>query len=156
MKKEYIVVAAIAMFILGYVIDWLTGSIAISIKNPFHFLKEPTLSTYPFTTLSIALKTIIITISILTLLTLIAEKQLAKGIFLIFLTALFELYSIQEIATGNRFISLPWSLSFAFSGILLLIPALIYVVIGLGRLLHRKITKEPYDEVTKDAKEPNI
>ena len=149
-------VAIIAMFILSYVIDLLAGPVGISIENPFHFLKQPIISTYPFTALSIGLKVAVIIISILNILTLIAEKQLAKGIFLIFLTAIFELYSIQEIATGNRFISLPWSLSFAFSGVVLLIPALVYIVIGIVRVIHRKISKEPYDDVTKDVKEPDI
>ena len=156
MKKEYIAVAAIALFILGYVIDWLAGPIGITLKNPFHFLRESTISTYPFTALSVALKAMVIIISVLTLLTLIAEKQLAKGVFLVFLTALFELYSIQQIATGNRMISMPWSLAVAFSGVLLLIPALIYMVIGLGRLVHRQITKEPYDKIIKDAQDPDI
>lgn len=156
MKKEYLAIIGVAFFILGYVMDLLAGPIYIPLQSPFDFLKQPIISTYPFTAASVGLKVTVIIIGILISISFIAEKQLAKGIFLVFLTALFELYSIQQIATGNRLISLPWSLGFAFSGILLLMPALIYVVVGLGRLLHRKITKEPYDTVTKDAQEPDI
>ncbi len=156
MKKEYFLIAAVALFILGYVIDWLAGPIGVSILNPFDFLTQPVISDYPFTGVSIGLKAIFILIITLIPLTYIPEKQVAKGVFLIFLTALFELYSIQQIATGYQMVSMTWSLAFSYSGVLLLIPAVIYIVIGIGRLLHRKITREAYDEVTKDAKDPDI
>lgn len=156
MKKEYVTVVAIALFILSYVIDWLAGPIGISIRNPFHFLQQPIISTYPFTAVSVGLKAVVIIISILTLLSLIAEKQLAKGVFLVFLAALFELYSIQQIATGSGVVPLPWSLAFAFSGVFLLVPALIYVIIGLGRTLRRKISQELYGKVNKDTEEPDL
>lgn len=145
------------MFILGYVIDYLAGPIQISITNPFDFLRNSTISTYPFTSFSIALKSTFIIISLLMSLSMIPKKQLAKSVFLVFLTAFFELYSIQEIATGNRLITLPWSLSFAFSGILLLIPALIYLFLGLGKLIHHSISDKPHNGVLDDdSEEPDI
>lgn len=55
MKKEYIITAVIAMFILSYVLDWVAGPIDISIQNPFRFLELSVISTYPFTTLSVIL-----------------------------------------------------------------------------------------------------
>lgn len=156
MKKEYLGVIIIAAFILGYVLDLIAGPLAISLKNPFDFLKQPIISIYPLTALSISLKGAVIIVSILTLFSFIAEKQLAKGVFLVFLTAIFELYAIQQIATGNRLISLPWILSIAFAGVILLIPAIIYIIVALIRILHRQITKESYDKVIKDAQDPDI
>lgn len=156
MKKEYLYISMIGLFILSLVLDWMAGPLELTIKNPFSFLSQPIISNYPFTAFSVLLKIIVILVTIITFLLLISEKQLAKGVFLIFLTALLELYSFQQLATGNQMVSLPWSLAIAFSGVLLLIPATTYIIIGLLRLLHRQITKEPYDVVTKGTEEPDL
>lgn len=155
MKKEYLAIITTAFFILGYVLDILAGPVLIPLNSPFDFLKEQNLSSYPFTAVSILLKASCVVILSLLVLSFIDQKQLAKGGFLLFLVALLELYSIQQIATGGR-ISLPWSIALAFAGIALLVPTIIYFIIGLIRIFSRQITKDPYDHITKNTEEPDL
>lgn len=156
MKKEYIAIIIVALFILGTVMDFLAGPINLPLKNPFDFLQKSVLSIYPFTGISVLFKTLAIVITIVFGMSLIKSKYLAKGSFLFFLVALFELYSIQQIATGARMVPLEWSIAFAFTGILLLLPAIFYFLIGSVKLIHHSLKSNPYDRVTTGDVEEDL
>lgn len=153
MKKQYLGIIVVAFFILGYVLDLASGPILIPLSSPFAFLNEEIISTYPFTTVSIGLKALGIFIGVLLLLSFIEQKQLGKAGFVIFLVALLELYSIQQIATGGRIVSLQWSLALSFSGLILIIPALIYFIIGISKLFYNQVVQDPY---SKEAEELDL
>ncbi len=149
MKKEYFVILAVAFFILSYVLDLLGGSVSLPLKNPFELLTQQMLSTYPFTVVSIAFKTSAIFISVLILLTFFDKKYLAKGAFLVFLAAMMELYSIQQLATGSINLPVVWSVAVSHSGIILLAPGVIYLIIGFIKIIHHNIalsSDEPIQE----------
>lgn len=150
MKKEYLAIFAVALFILGYVLDMLAGSLLITLKNPFDFLKPTYLNTYPFTTVSIAMKSVALFTGTLLVLTFIEKKYLAKGVFLLFLAAMMELYSIQQIATRGNLIPLVWSIALAFTGVFLILPSILFLILGLVKIAQKNISSDPYDKFTKE------
>lgn len=156
MKKEYLAIFAAALFILGYVLDILAGSLSVTLKNPFDFLKPTYLNTYPFTTVSIAMKSVALFTGILLTLTFIEKKYLAKGVFLLFLAAMMELYSIQQIATHGNLIPLVWSIALAFTGVFLILPSVIFLILGLVKIAQKNISSNPYDKVTREEPEEDL
>jgi len=144
MKKEYLLVLVIALFVLSSVLDSLSGPLKLALKNPFYFLKPAVIAVYPFTAVSIGMKTTFLFISALLALSVIEKKYLAKGVFLLFLSALLELYSIQQIATGSQRITLEWSIALAFSGVALILPAVLYFVMGIIKLIHSRLKEINY------------
>ncbi len=155
MKKEYLAVFIIALIILSSVLDFLAGPFKPVLKNPFDFFQPAIISVYPFTAVSIGIKTILIFTGVLLVLSLIAKKYLAKGIFLLFLIALLELYSIQQLATGSRMVTLEWSLALAYTGIILLLPTVIFIIIGIIKSVHQKLTQtaDPYSTTATEEVE---
>ncbi len=151
MKKEYLITISVALFILGYVIDFFGGLIPLSLRNPFDLLQREMISTYPFTTVSIAFKTLALFIAMLLFLNMIEQKYLAKGAFLLFLAALMELYSVQQIATSSTNLPMVWIVAISYSGVLLLFLGLIHLTIGIIKKIHRSITSLPYDNVMEDT-----
>lgn len=150
MKKEQFVLIALGLYILSYVLDLLGGSILTPIKNPFDLLGHGMLFTYPFTAVSIGLKTCAVVIVLLFLLQMIEQKQLAKGVFLIFLSALMELYSVQQLATGGGTLPIVWSVAISYSGILLLVSGVFYLIVGFVKIVHHNISS--YDESMQETK----
>lgn len=148
MKREYFATVAVSFFILSYVLDFLGGAVALPIKNPFDLLQQRLFSTYPFTAVSVGFKTLASFIAILLFLKMIEQKYLAKGAFLIFLSAMMELYSIQQIATNSLNLPMVWIVAISYTGILLLLPAIINLFIGVAKKIHRGVTSLPYDEIT--------
>ncbi len=146
MKREYVVIIAVGLYILSYVLDVVGGSILSPIKNPFDLLSQQMLSTYPFTTVSVGFKTLAVVMSILIVLHMIEQKYLAKGAFLIFLSAMMELYSVQQLATSAVNLPVVWSVAISYSGILLLAPAAIYLIIGFAKIVHRNISSSSLDQ----------
>ncbi len=131
MKKEYVGITIVALFILSYVLDYLAGPVVIPVNNPFLFLKEPYISMYPFTAVSIIIKTIVAFLTVTLILSFIQGKYFTKAAIVLFVASLFELYSIQQMATGQRLIPVEWILSFAYSGLTLIIMVAVYILIGI-------------------------
>jgi len=128
MKKETFFVFAIGLFILAYVIDYISGPVSIIIKNPFQYLDPTILSKFPLTTVGVICRSIGIFISVLLLWSLFDRIYMVKAVTTFLLSALFELFAIQQIATGMRTVTIQWILSLAYTGILLLLPVIIYVI----------------------------
>lgn len=141
MKKEYFLVVLIILFILSTVLDVMAGPAKPALKIPFDFLKPTILSIYPLTAVSVITKTLFIVISLLLALSMISGQFLAKGLFLLLFAVLSELYSIQQIATSARVTPLEWTLSAAAVGIVLILPAALFVLFGTIKNVHQKITQ---------------
>lgn len=130
MKKEYIGVTILALFLLSYVLDYLAGPFTLTVTNPFLFLQQH-LSVYPFTAAGIGIKTVGLFLTI-TLITLFIEKKyFVRSLVVFFTAALFEFYAIQQLATGQQLIPIQWTLSLAYTGIALLILTVVYIIIGI-------------------------
>lgn len=144
MKKEYLVAIAIALFIFAYVLDWISGPVLINVRNPFEFLRMDIISKYPFTTVSIAIRAVAIITSVLLAFSTISKQQLAKGSALLVISALTELYSLQQITTGMRLISIQWTLSMSVAGLGLIPPGILYIIFGVLYWGHEQISGEIY------------
>ncbi|MBI4099373.1 hypothetical protein HY440_00020 [Candidatus Microgenomates bacterium] len=141
MKKEYFVVILLILFVLSTVLDVLAGPAKPALRIPFDFLKPTILSVYPLTAVSVIAKTLFITIGLLLGLSLLSGQYLAKGLFLLFFAVISELYSIQQIATSAHVTPLEWTLSAAAVGIVLVLPAGIFILLGAAKNVHQKLTQ---------------
>jgi len=147
MKKEYFAIGIIGLFVLGHVLDYAAGPLSIVIKSPFEFTQPEIISRFPFTAVSILIKTIALFSTHLLLFSFVEKKYLAKGLVLLFIAGLFELYAIQQLATGMTMIPIQWTLALTVTGLLLLIPALIFLVLGLiSIVLSKSLQNSEKDE----------
>lgn len=152
MKTEYLLATALGMFGFGYVLDLISGPFTIALQNPFVFLSTQYLTTYPFTAVSIAAKTVSIFIVVTLAVQTLAGKKYFLASTLLFITgALMELYAIQQIATQSLLISLQWTLALAYTAVVLLFPSLLYLIVGSIKTAHKNLTNDPYD---LDADQP--
>jgi hypothetical protein len=53
---------------------------------------------------------------------------MVKSVTTFLLFALFELFAVQQIATGMRTVTIQWTLSLAYSGIIMLLPSFTYFI----------------------------
>ncbi|MBI5126897.1 hypothetical protein HZA76_00360 [Candidatus Roizmanbacteria bacterium] len=131
MKKEYSAVAILGLFILAYVFDSVAGPVTILLKSPFDYVNPDLLSRYPFTTVSIMIRTVALFSSVLLIFSFFQKKLLTKGLIIFFIAAMFVLYAIQELATGLEFIPIQWTMALTWTGLLLVIPSFIFIFLGL-------------------------
>lgn len=148
MKKEYIAAAVVFLFILSYVFDSIAGPVSILLKSPFEYLSGDLLSRYPFTTVSIVIKTIALFATILLVFSFFKKKLLLKGLILFFIAAMFELYTIQQLATGSNLIPIQWTITLTATGLLLIIPTVVYILLGVFYLVIDKTFKGDEDSET--------
>ena len=153
MKQEYILVIIIGLLIFSYVLEAIVNPLQIQLSSPYHFFDLNILARYPFTTASITIKSVALFMAPLWFLSFLHFNKLTKGSILLALSALMQLYALQDVATGAQFIPLEWSLSLALTGVLLLIPAVIFMLVGLTKKVTKAISEDSYDSFTKEASE---
>jgi len=153
MKHEYILVVIIGLLILTYVLDAIVNPLKLQLPSPYHFFDPQILSKYTFTTTSILIKTTALVMATVWFLSFLSFHRLTKGAILLVISGLMQLYALQDVATNSKVIPLEWSLALTLTGVLLLIPAIIYIFIGLTQKAHKSLTKDPYDDFTKETKE---
>jgi len=64
-----------------------------------------------------------------------------------------QLYALQDVATRAHVIPLEWSLALTLTGVVLLIPAIIFIIIGFVKKAQKSLTEGPYDAFTKEESE---
>jgi predicted membrane protein len=115
--------------------------VMIIIKNPLNFLSPVNLAKFPFTAVAVGLRSLAILLSAVLALSLIEKMFFVKAIVLLFLGALAELYSIQQVATGMRTTSIQWTLSLSLGGLTFILPIIYYVLRGIIESLHSTLVK---------------
>lgn len=130
MKKEYIGVTICALFLLSYVLDYLAGPFTLTVTNPFLFIQQH-LSVYPFTAAGIGIKTLGLLLSMILITLFIEKKYFVRALVVFFTATLFEFYAIQQLATGQQLIPIQWTLALSYTGVLLLLLTIIYIIIGI-------------------------
>ncbi len=146
MKIEYFLGGAAGLVIFGYVLDILAGPLTLVINSPFDFLTPVMLSTYPFTAVSVGAKTVAIFVSTVMIVTTAGgTKYSLQSIIVFIMAALMELFAIQQIATHGNNVSMQWNLAFAFSGVLLVVPAVIYMIMAMVKSAHKNLVADPYE-----------
>ena len=142
---EYVIGGIVSLFIFGYVLDLISGPFNVVLASPFAFLQMAHLSKYPFTAVSVAVKTLgIFLATVLIVQTLSGSKYFLAATLFFVSAALMELYAIQQIATQAFLISLQWTLSLAFAAVVLLIPFIIHLIIGIFKVVHHNLTADSY------------
>lgn len=141
MKKEYSLVTAAVFFLISYLIDRLAGAVHIVAKNPLIFITKSVYLDYPFTSFAIALKTLGLFIMVVLLLSFIEKAYFTKASIVFFLAFFGELYAIQQTATRGTTTPIQWTLAFAYTGILLVIPIIYYFLKGLVLSLHSSLSE---------------
>lgn len=146
MKKEYILFTIIGFGLLSYLLDAVVNPLSINLEltTPYQFFTPRNLSLYPFSTTSVILKAVALFLASILILGFIGIKNLAKGIILIILSALFQLYAVQDIATSSFVVPLEYSLGLALAGILLLLPAVTFIITGIFQDVNSKLKDEVY------------
>ncbi len=132
MKKEYIVIFSVGLIILAYVLDAIVNPLALStvLPTPYHYFTKDIITTYAFTFTSVFLKALAIFLSLPTILAALDLKPTLKGIILLICSGLLQLYAVQDVATKAQVVPIEWSLAFTLSGVFLLFPALLFMLIG--------------------------
>lgn len=153
MKHEYILVIIVGILIFAYVLDAVVNPLNIRLATPYHFFDPDILVKYTFTTTSIIIKSIALIMAPLWFLSFLSLSKLTKGAILLVLAALMQLYALQDVASNSRVIPLEWSISFTLTGVILLIPSILYIIIGLTQKATKAISEGPYDKYTKEDKE---
>jgi hypothetical protein len=150
MKKEYLFIFAVSLLILAYVIDSISGPVKITLRNPYQFLDQIVISRFPLTAVGILARSLGLFISTILILSLINKMFFLKATTTFFLAIVFNLFAIQQIATNTRTVTIQWTLSLAYSGIVLLLPALIYLIKGF---LPTRSDKTPYENISENDQE---
>ena len=151
MKKEYVLAAIVGLFLLSYVLDATVNPLNLNLATPYDYLTPENLSKYPFTTASIVIKALGIFLIPVLLLSLADRKFAAKGLAVLILIPLMQLYALQDIATGAQVVPLEWSLSLSLAGIALAIPMVIYFILEALSKVHTSLKDTPSEE--KDTTE---
>lgn len=151
MKKEYVLVVIVGLFIATYALDNLVKPISVNITNPYQFLGENYLTTYPLTTASTVIKVAALFLSPLWLFSFIEKKYAIKGAVLIVLAGLSQLYALQQTAAGLRMIPIEWILSISYAGALLFIPAVLFFVMGVVSGVHSALVGEKGEEEEQNS-----
>lgn len=146
MKLEHWFVVVIGLVIFAYVLDSITNPLTLGLPTPYHFLVPETFKLYPFTTLSILIKAAALVIAPIVILALFEIKKYTKGILIFVLSALYQLYAIQDVATGAGAIPLEWSISLVVAGLILICVAIFYLFFGIGGKVNKLGTSSPSDE----------
>lgn len=150
MKKEYLILLIMGLYIFGQVLDLVGGAVSLPIKNPFEFLQSPTLSTYPFLAVSVFVKILALTFTVIFILGLFKKAHTMKAVVLFVIAAMSELYAIQQFATSTFILPASWVLSLSFTAIPILVIAFLNLLAGLLLGMHGRFTTPGKDVVWED------
>lgn len=142
MKKEYTIVFVGGLFLLAYVLDAAVNPLQLGLATPYEYFKQEHITQYPFTTASIFIKALGLFIAPIWLLSFMERQYTLKGILLLVLAALMQLYALQDIVTSDQVVPIEWSLSISLAGATLLIPSVLYIIRGLFSSVHEQLVEE--------------
>lgn len=143
MKKGYLFVFIAGLFLFSYILEVAASPLTVKLTTPYEFLKPDLISRYPFTAIDIAIKSLAIFLTPVLAISLINRHHFAKGIGLLVLLGLVQLYTIQQVATDAKVIPLEWTISLALASLALLLPALLHLLLGLAYKTKQKLSAPP-------------
>lgn len=144
MKKEYILFFAGGMFVLAYVLDAVVNPLSMPLPTPYHYFTLEVFSQYAFTTTSIIIKALAIVSTIVVTISYVKLNRFVKSGILLAISGLMQLYALQDVATNSQIIPLTWSLSLALAGLLLLIPMIMYILLGIFGSTQKRLEESIY------------
>lgn len=151
MKKEYVLIFIVGLFLLAYVLDTVVEPLEAVLASPYAYISSDVFSQYPFTGASIAIKALGIFLTPLFLLSFMEKQYTAKGLILLIVAGLTQLYGIQELTTGAKLLPIEWTVSLALGGAVLLIPMVLFFFRGTFSSISKGITgpslnEDPFEE----------
>jgi len=149
--KEYSMLIIIGLFVLAYVLDLVVKPLKLTLVSPYIYFTSNLLSTYPFSTTSIIIKSLALFLAPLWLFSFSNSKGFGKPSFLLIWASLTQLYAVQDVATNTKLIPLEWSLSLAASGFALLIPTAYMFLMAILYSIHRNLSNAKMEEAIELA-----
>lgn len=150
MKKEYTLIFIVGLFLLAYVLDTVVEPLEVVLASPYAYISSDIFSQYPFTGASIAIKALGVFLTPLFLLSFMEKQYTAKGLILLIVAGLTQLYGIQELATGAKLLPIEWTVSLALGGAALLVPMVLYFTRGTFSSVSKGIAgpldEDPFEE----------
>jgi hypothetical protein len=141
MKKEYTFVAIIGMFLLSYLLDAISQPLSLNLATPYEYLSQGHASRFPFTTTSIMVRSLAIMLTPFFFTWLFDKAYYAKGVILLVVSALVQLYAVQDVVSNAHVVPLEWAISLAIGGAAILVPAILYIVRGALHAAHESMLK---------------
>lgn len=142
--KEYVLVAIGGLFLLAHVLEAGVKPLNLNLTSPYQFLSPGYFQLYPFTGAIIFIRSLALFLSPLWLISWFGPVHMAKGIILLILSGLMQLYALQQIAGASApTVSQEWALSLTVAGLGLLLPMAILILQGLLHSAHEKIAAAP-------------
>jgi hypothetical protein len=151
--KEYSLLFIVGMFVLAYILDLVVTPLSLPLESPYEFFRSDLIYNFPFSTLSIAIKSIALFLSPLWIMSFFYSQGFAKPIIILIWSSMTQLYAVQDIVTKSRLISMEWSLSLAASGFALFIPIIYLFVKVVIRSAHKNLTNVKMEEAIKKSQE---
>ncbi len=155
MKQEYILFVIVGCVIFAYILDAMVNPLPASrFVTPYHFLDLAVIGQYPFTATSILLKTIALVVTPLWLYSFLEFNRVVKGLVLLVLSGLFQLYALQDVVSKARVLPLEWSIALSSTGLVLLIPAALFIMLGSIQKINKGLSDDIY-HTSEDKQEGN-
>ena len=129
--KEQVFVAIVGLFLLAYLLEAIVDPLKIQLATPYDFFNPIFFSKYPFVTATVIIRSLSFLLTPLFLLSFIPKGYFPKAGILLVVSALSQLYALQEVTSGTTMIPLEWSLSLSLAGASLAIPIIIYTIKGI-------------------------
>jgi hypothetical protein len=150
MKKEYTLIFIVGLFLLAYVLDTVVEPLTTVLASPYAYISSDIFSQYPFTGASIIIKALGIFLTPLFLLSFMEKQYVARGLILLIVAGLTQLYGIQELTTGAKLLPIEWTVSLALGGAALLVPMVFYFIRGTFSSVSKGIAgplgDDPFEE----------
>lgn len=150
MKKEYTLIFIVGLFLLAYVLDTVVEPLTTVLASPYAYISSDIFSQYPFTGASIVIKAVGIFLTPLFLLSFMEKQYVVKGLILLIVAGLTQLYGIQELTTGAKLLPIEWTVSLALGGAALLVPMIFYFIRGTFSSVSKGIAgpldEDPFEE----------
>jgi hypothetical protein len=144
--KEQVFVVIIGLFLLSYLLEAIVDPLSVRLATPYTYFSPVFFLKYPFTTATVFIRGLSIFMAPLFLLSFIPKSYFAKLGVILVVSALVQLYSLQGVASDTTLMPLEWSLSLTFAGVLMALPAVVYIIKGLVLSAKAKIIPEETPE----------
>jgi hypothetical protein len=152
-SKEYMMMVIVGMFILAYLLDAVVNPLDANLPSPYHFFNPALLNQFPFTTASVFIKGVAIFLVPLWLASFIKDAFSAKAGTIFVLSALMQLYALQDVVTQAEVIPLEWALSMTLAGVLLLLSSFVYFVKGMLFSLQTSVKNAKMEAAIEQAQQ---
>jgi len=135
MKKEVLLFVVAALFLLAYILDYLSGSVGLSITHPIQLTNYTFFAPYPMTNFAILVRSIALMLTVVLFLSLMEYQYFKKLGISLFLGFIAFIYGYQQLITGGSITPLLWTIAITYGGVLLSIPAVVYLLLGIANFL---------------------